>query len=246
MKRHFHYFRCGIAFLTWLWAAAAHGQSINSAHTGIYARTFGFAAVPDTASSLKLSPNGRFRLVEDYGRRVSTGDWTSRHDSVILNPSLGRETVRVTMREEYRGDADSITIRLTRYSDTDVAKPLDFRMATVCLGKRRRYSHLVEKYIPDAPCAFAPRIRKQVTMRKDGTFRIARRDFRRIGFLSYDFRDVVWLDVSDPKSDFFDVTFIESDPTARRRVVRMHPQKAWIQEKGNQVPKRFEPLWRKE
>lgn len=231
--------------LLYLLASPLFGQNVD--YSGTYTDAYIFKQndsvfeAKHSMSRLVLNKDGNFSLkthdpvfsytFNDY---QTTGKWIAIDKEVILNPDkLPRES-KIVLHEKIIGTNDSVTIKINYLTETyhDEALietvPFDFDMMTIALNNPKNYFNLVRQK-KGRHCGFARKIRKQKIIDSTNSFKVSRQDIQKIGIVTYGFEEMKWLEVTDPNSDYFEITVVQpldTDRKPRSQKVIMRKRKA--------------------
>ncbi len=210
---------------------------------------------------LQLKNDGTFKLnTVDYiyprtfKKFSNEGNWIIKGKEVILNPHLKRRTPKVSINEKIIGLNDSIEIKVNHYVDyyennkltnTELA---DFETLTLYFGKKKKNIHLLRKaYI--RKCAWAPRIKNQIIVDSSNTFRIAKKNFNKLGVYTYGFIEPIETDLKMEQTDYIEINIsvpVDKERMPRSKKVIIKGKKAYFYEREGKVDQFWiEPLRKK-
>jgi hypothetical protein len=142
------------------------------------------------------------------------GKWIMQNNEIILNPDKTPRLKTIKLIEKQIENQDSITIHINynvqlfeneQFIET---KPFQFDMFSVYVNKSRNYHHLVRHRVVRI-CGFAPRIKNQIVVDSTNTFKIARTNVKKLGIMTYGFAGYVELNVTDSKSNYYEIQVIQ-------------------------------------
>ncbi len=223
----------------------------NSLSTQELAGTYTAGLGGVVLTRLILDQDGTFSLQQTdpvftntFARYTADGNWANSGDTVWLNPQRAprKPAVRISATAPVVTTGDSLTFRLRYFTEEYDEEewlskaPYPIEQVTIYLDKRRRgYNVVTDPIIRH--CAFAPRVRRQVVVRPDGTFCLPVTERpERIGVLTYGFDDVAWL--SPPPGSSFDIEIIQPldiNRTPRRKAVIVRKNRAYFYESRGRV-----------
>ncbi len=231
-------------------------QHIDSSFAGRYSDGYGDI----TMTELTLRKNGTFKLktpdpifTYTFNSFDNEGNWISRKDTVILNPNLLPRITKTNLSEKTINLKDSILIKVRyiveNYSSDTLKSKEDFKfnMLTVCLNKKSKYFNLVSSRHYKT-CAFAHKVKNQLIVDSTNTFKIKRKNLNKIGVNTYGFEDIVWLNVSDLNSNYFEIEIIQqidNERTPRNRELIVEGNKVYFYKRKGKIDKFLFPLIKK-
>lgn len=230
-------------------------QNIDSSFVGEYTDGIGDVTITD----LILRENGTFYLktpdpLFSYTFQTFTneGSWISRNDTVILNPELFQRITNTSLTEKHANLSDSILIKiryLVDYYQSDTllnSEEKEFELLTFFVNNKRKYFNLV-RYPHRKMCAFAPKVKNQVVVDSTNAFKIKRKDLDKIGIFTYGFDDIVWMKVSNKKSNHLEIEIIQQvdiERTPRNRQLIVKRNKVYFYKRKGKIDKSLLPLIR--
>lgn len=205
----------------------------------------------DSTFKLRTIDNVYPQTFKDY---TNEGKWILKDNEVILNPDLKRRKPIVTITEKQIGLKDSIQIKVNHYielyENQDLVKKQkkEFELLTLYFNKRRKYKHLTRKWVKEGRCAWAPRIRNRVNLDTTNTFKIAKREVKKIGVYTYGFIDFIELKTVNENADYYEIDIvvpIDKERMPRNKKVIIKGKRAYFYEIRGKVKKSLNYLWRK-
>ncbi len=212
-------------------------------------------------TELELKADGTFKLrtadnvypqtFKDY---TNEGKWILKDGEVILNPNLKRRKPIVKMTEKQIGLKDSIEIKVNHYIELYENQNLiekqkkEFELLTLYFNKRRKYKHLTREWLKEGSCAWTPRIRNRVNLDSTNTFRIAKKDIKKIGVYTYGFIDFIELKTENEKSDCYEIDVlipIDKERMPRNKKVIIKGNRAYFYELKGKIKKSLNNLCKK-
>ncbi|MEO5778007.1 MAG: hypothetical protein ABIQ27_13985 [Flavobacterium sp.] len=212
-------------------------------------------------TELELKTDGTFKLrtvdniypmtFNDY---TNEGKWIANGNEITLNPQLKRREPVVILNEKNIGLKDSIQIKINCYTESYEKellierKETDFTMLTIYFDKRNKgFNLLREPYI--RTCGFAPRIKNQKIVDTNNTFKIARKDFEKIGIYTYGFKKPIEIKRQYLTSNFIEIDItipIDKERAPRSKKVIIKGKRAYFYEIEGEVSTYWlEPLRKK-
>ncbi|MDC1161862.1 hypothetical protein OAT18_00310 [Tenacibaculum sp.] len=212
-------------------------------------------------TQLELKADGTFKLrTTDYvypkafKNYINEGNWILKDGEIILNPNLQRQEPSVKINERQIGLKDSIEVKINHYVELFENKKLikkqktEFKLLTLYFNKRRKYKHLTREWLKDGSCAWAPRIRNRVNLDSTSTFRIAKKDIKKIGVYTYGFTKFIELKTENKNSDYYEIDVvipIDKERMPRSKKVIIKGNRAYFHEIRGRVKKSLNYLSRK-
>lgn len=234
------------------------GQNSLSDFSGVYG-DWAFGLSPTT--ELELKKDGTFNLEtvdyifpQTFEKYSNVGTWIADGKEITLNPNLETREPMVSIMEKRIGLKDSIEIRVNHYVEQyennvfTKKEKADFEMLTIYFDKQRKSINLLrEAYI--RKCGWAPRIRNQKIVDSTNTFRIAKKDFDKIGVYTYGFSKPIETKLKNRKTDYFEINVfvpIDIERMPRSKKVIIKGKKAYFYERNGKVDRFWaEPLRKK-
>lgn len=181
---------------------------------------------------------------------TNQGQWSVKNGNVVLGSDRPVLEPEVRLIPGNSGEKDSITIqveymlRRVRNEEAVEEGPAEFDWAAICINKKGNVHHLVREK-KHRICAFAPKVRHQVIVDGTNTFRIPRTHVERIGFFTYGFADIVWLDVDPASSGPFVVHVehpVDDRRSPRQQKIIVEGNKAYFYQRNGKVNRSLAPL----
>ncbi len=205
----------------------------------------------DRTFKLRTTDNVYPQTFKDY---TNEGQWVLKDGEVILNPHLKRRKPTVKMTEKQIGLKDSIEIKVNHYIEFYENENLiekqksEFELLTLYFNKRRKYKHLTRDWLKEGSCAWAPRIRNRVNLDSTNTFRITKKDIKKIGIYTYGFVNFIELKTENKNSDYYEIDVvvpIDKERMPRNKKVIIKGNRAYFYEIKGKVKKPLNHLWKK-
>lgn len=191
-------------------------------------------------TKLELRSNGTFKIrtvdyvyPQTFDEYTNEGKWIINNEKgdIILNPGLEKRKPKVTIKEKEIGLKDSIKIKINHsvelYKNQKLVntKKTEFNILTLYFNKRRKYKNLSRKNYSTGHCAWAPRIRHRINLDSTNTFKIAKKDIKKIGVFTYGFTDFIEVNIQNKKSNYFIIDIVipidkERMPRSKKVIIR--------------------------
>lgn len=237
-----------------------YAQSELAEYIGVYGDWMPNGETLTTKLDLKKDGTYKLKAIKysykdsKYNKYINIGEWIANGKGVTLNPGLIKRTAKVTITEKQIKLKDSIEIKINLYLETYnnqklVSKEkINFEMLTIYINKRRKNLNLRhQKYIRN--CGLAPRIGHQKIIDTTNTFRIVKKEIKKIGILTYGIDKAIETKIQNTKSNSLEINIvipIDKERMPRNKKVIIKGNRAYIYEINGKVNTNwFEPLYKK-